>query len=129
MKKVLFILFAGCVAIGCGGNDAEKKDAGTAAKDSVASKPADDPDIAKGLTLVANNDCLTCHKINEQLTGPAYQQVAQRYESTPEVIDTLSQKVINGGTGKWGQIPMSPHPTLQKEDAKAMVKYILSLRK
>ena len=128
MKKVLFILFAGCVAIGCGGNDAEKKDSTEPAKDTVAAK-ADDPDISKGLTLVANNDCLTCHKINEPLTGPAYQQVAQRYEPTQEVIDTLSQKIITGGAGKWGQIPMSPHSTLPKEDAKVMVKYILSLRK
>ena len=128
MKKVFVILFAGCVAIGCGGNDAGKKDA--SAKDTVAAaKPADDPDIAKGLTLVASNDCLTCHKINEPLTGPAYQQVAQRYEATPDVLDTLSQKIITGGAGKWGQIPMSPHPTIPKEDCKAMVKYILSLRK
>lgn len=127
MKKVLFILLTGCIAVGCGGNDAGKEAAGPK-KDTVAAKP-EDPDIAKGLTLVANNDCLTCHKLNEASTGPAYQQVAQRYEMTQEVIDTLSHKVINGGAGKWGAIPMSPHATLPPDDAKAMVKYILSLRK
>ena len=129
MKKVLFVLITGCIAFGCGNNDAEKKETAETTKTEEAPVKEEDPDVAKGLTLVANNDCLTCHKINEASTGPAYQQVAQRYEMTSEVVDTLSQKVITGGAGKWGQIPMSPHPTLPKEDAKAMVKYILSLRK
>ncbi|MBE7170710.1 MAG: c-type cytochrome [Williamsia sp.] len=129
MKKFLFILLTGCLAIGCGNNDAEKKDTAETKTDSTATAKEEDPDIAKGLTLVANNDCLTCHKINETATGPAYQAVAQRYEATAEVVDSLSQKVITGGAGKWGQIPMSPHPQLSKDDAKAMVKYILSLRK
>ena len=128
MKKFLFIVSLGCIIIGCGNNASDKSESTEKATDSVAAKP-NDPDIEKGLTLIANNDCLTCHKINEALTGPAYQAVSQRYEATPEVIDTLSQKVITGGAGKWGSIPMSPHPTLSKDDAKSMVKYILSLRK
>lgn len=128
MKKFLFIISLGCIVISCGNNTSDKKESSAQAPDTVAAAKTD-PDIEKGLSLVANNDCLTCHKLNETLTGPAYQAVAQRYEATPEVIDTLSQKVINGGAGKWGNIPMSPHPTLPKEDAKAMVKYILSLKK
>ena len=127
MKKFLFIISLGCIVISCGNNTSGKKDT-SASADTVAAVKTD-PDIEKGLTLVANNDCLTCHKLNEALTGPAYQAVAQRYEATPEVIDTLSSKVISGGAGKWGSIPMSPHPTLSKDDAKAMVKYILSLKK
>lgn len=128
MKKFLFIISLGCIVISCGNNSSDKKESSASSADTTATAKAD-PEIEKGLTLVANNDCLTCHKLNEALTGPAYQAVAQRYEATPEVIDTLSQKVISGGAGKWGSIPMSPHPTLAKEDAKAMVKYILSLKK
>ena len=130
MKKFFLILSLGCVIISCGNNSSDAK--GTAADSATgkADKPeAQDPDISKGLALVANNDCLTCHKLNEQLTGPAYQAVAERYTATPDVIDTLSSKVISGGSGKWGSIPMSPHPALSKEDATAMVKYILSLKK
>ncbi len=128
MKKILVILSLGCIIVSCGNNNSDKKDSASA--DSTAAKPAaEDPEVSKGLTLVANNDCLTCHKISEQLTGPAYQAVAERYTATPDVIDTLSSKVISGGSGKWGSIPMSPHPQLSKEDATSMVKYILSLKK
>jgi cytochrome c len=44
-------------------------------------------------------------------------------------IDMLVNKVINGGKGNWGDVPMAPHPQLKKEDVTEMVKYILSLKK
>jgi len=61
--------------------------------------------------------------------GPAYQDVANKYTASPAVIDTLANKVIKGGSGHWGDVPMSPHPALAMDDAREMVKYILSLKK
>ena len=83
----------------------------------------------KGLELIGANDCTTCHRISEKNIGPAYTDVAQKYEATQANIDTLVGKVINGGSGNWGTIQMTPHPTVSKEDATEMVKYILGLRK
>jgi cytochrome c len=88
----------------------------------------DNPDYEKGLNLVAKSDCFTCHKLREPSVGPAYGLVADKYENTESNREMLAAKIIAGGKGAWGQIPMIPHPKLSKEDATAMVKYILLLK-
>lgn len=133
MKKLFIILsFSGFgLLISCGGGS-DKNSETEARKDEAQqeakAEPAENPDYEKGLALVGQNDCLTCHKINEASTGPAYKAVAAKYANTPEVIDQLSNKVIKGGAGNWGAVPMTPHPNLAKDDAVAMVKYILTLK-
>ncbi len=72
--------------------------------------------------------CLTCHKVDEKLTGPAYRDVANKYENTPENIKMLSEKVVKGGSGVWGDVAMPPNPAVNPADAEKMVKYILMLR-
>ena len=79
--------------------------------------------------LVAKSDCLTCHQILDNSTGPAYQAIAERYKDQPGAVDTLAHKIIKGGSGNWGTVPMTAHPTISEEDAKAMAKYVLSLKK
>lgn len=81
------------------------------------------------MTLIAGSDCLTCHKTSEKLIGPAYKDVAAKYEATESNIKMLAGKVISGGSGVWGAIPMTPHPQVKEEDAIAMVKYIMLLKK
>lgn len=83
---------------------------------------------AKGKELISKSDCLTCHKVDVKLVGPAYADVANKYSATDANIDMLAGKVIAGGSGNWGEIPMAPHPNITKEDAKEMVKYVLSLK-
>ncbi len=92
------------------------------ASTTAAAKPEDE-----GKALVEGADCLSCHKIDSKLVGPSYQDVAAKY--TDADIDHLAQKVIDGGKGVWGDIPMTPHAGLSKENAQKMVKYILSLKK
>ena len=92
------------------------------ASTTAAAKPEDE-----GKALVEGADCLSCHKIDSKLVGPSYQDVAAKY--TEADIDHLSQKIIDGGKGVWGDIPMTPHAGLSKENAQKMVKYILSLKK
>ncbi|MEJ5051456.1 c-type cytochrome [Chryseobacterium culicis] len=91
--------------------------------------PSPSPDASKheGLQLIEGTDCLTCHKIDSKLIGPSYQEVAAKYTETD--LDMLAQKIIDGGKGNWGEIPMTPHTGLSKENARQMVKYILSLKK
>ena len=92
------------------------------ASTTAAAKPEDE-----GKALVEGADCLSCHKVDSKLVGPSYQDVAAKY--TDADIDHLSQKIIDGGKGVWGDIPMTPHAGLSKENAQKMVKYILSLNK
>ncbi|WP_276967930.1 c-type cytochrome [Chryseobacterium sp.] len=81
----------------------------------------------EGLKLIEGTYCLTCHTIDSKLIGPSYQEVAAKYSDAD--LDMLAQKIIDGGKGNWGEIPMTPHTGLSKENARQMVKYILSLKK
>jgi cytochrome c len=82
----------------------------------------------KGATLVAASDCATCHREDRKLIGPAYRDVAKKYEATDENIEYLAVKIIQGGKGVWGEVPMAPHPNVSEEYAREMAKYILSLK-
>ena len=138
MKKIIPALSFAFFVIACGGSGSEnkqeeKKDAAATEPAKEAEKPAapavsDNPDYQKGLELIAKSDCLTCHKVEEKNIGPAYRDVANKYEATPANISMLAAKVQKGGQGVWGAVPMTPHPALTKEDAEQMVKYVLLLK-
>lgn len=148
MKKLFYsIVMIGAVTVGltsCGGgkkeeakdeNAEEYSDYETAESD----KPADDAAsteqsgasqddlIKQGQALVDASDCKTCHHATNKLVGPAHADVAKKYEFTKANVSLLAGKIINGGSGVWGEIPMSPHADLAKADAEKMAMYVLSL--
>jgi cytochrome c len=84
--------------------------------------------IEEGKNLISKSDCLACHQLKVKVVGPAYDAVAKKYPANEANINKLADKIIKGGAGAWGQIPMSPHPSIAKEDAKKMVQYILSVK-
>jgi len=84
--------------------------------------------LAEGKALFTKSDCLTCHKLDAKLVGPAYYDVAKKYPPTQANYEMLANKVIAGGTGVWGQVPMAPHPQLAHADAVKIVEYVLSLK-
>lgn len=93
----------------------------TAKAATATAAPAKD-----GKALIAGADCRACHNDKEKLVGPAYAEVAKKYKEKD--IPALAKKVIDGGSGVWGPIPMAPHAALSVEDAEAMVKYILTIK-
>jgi len=95
---------------------------------TVAGKKPSAADIEAGKGLLAKSDCLTCHKVDTKLVGPAYIDVAKKYPANDANYEKLTDKVIAGGSGNWGAIAMTPHPQLAKADVKKMVQYILSLK-
>lgn len=82
-----------------------------------------------GEKLIAKSDCVGCHKLDKKLIGPSYLDIAKKYPSNEKNINYLSGKIIKGGAGVWGTIPMAAHTSLKKNDAKSMASYILSLKK
>lgn len=106
----------------------DDKAATTAVPEKKVPSAMDNPDYDKGLALVAKSDCFTCHKLNEASTGPAYSAVAAKYPSNDSTYNMLAGKIIKGGSGVWGEAPMSPHPAVSHEDAVQMVKYIMLLK-
>lgn len=93
-----------------------------------ASENTENADIKKGELLISKSDCFACHKIQDKLVGPSYKDVANKYENTKANLDYLVNKVKTGGSGVWGAVPMSPHPALADDDARAMITYVLSLK-
>lgn len=81
---------------------------------------------SKGKALIDGSDCMACHRIDEKLVGPSYLDVSKKY--TEKDKEYLTNKIMNGGSGVWGNAPMAAHPTLKKEDVKEMVDYILSIK-
>ncbi|MEO0330938.1 MAG: PA14 domain-containing protein, partial [Bacteroidota bacterium] len=79
------------------------------------------------LTIIKNDDCLNCHSIEDKSVGPSYVKVAQRYESDYSTVNRLAKKIIEGGGGLWGGGQMSKHPLLKSNDARRVVRWILSL--
>lgn len=83
----------------------------------------------EGEKLISKMDCVGCHKLDRKLIGPSYLDIAKKYSSNEKNINYIADKIVKGGSGVWGSIPMAAHSTLKKEDAKKMAKFILSLRK
>ena len=128
-KKIIVVTVMAISLFACNGNSDEKKPATTEEKKETTTDLSQNPDYQKGLAIVASNDCLTCHKVDEKIQGPTYRDVANKYASYPDTIIThLANKIKSGGSGVWGEIPMTPHPGLSQEDAEAAVKYVLLLK-
>jgi cytochrome c len=121
MKKAVFMIMVVAVLTSCGGG-------GSTAETKVADI-TEDPVYKKGVEIVAGNDCFTCHKIDEKNIGPAWRDVANKYAGQDTAVKYLAAKIIAGGSGVWGQVPMAAHPTLSQEDAETLAKYVLMLKK
>lgn len=85
--------------------------------------------MSAGEKLINKSDCMGCHNKVNKIIGPSYVDVAKKYPATEKNINYLADKIIKGGTGVWGNMPMTAHASMKKDDAKLMVKYILSLKK
>lgn len=83
----------------------------------------------EGKNLAATLDCKVCHKENEKSIGPTYKQVAQRYQNDVKAKTYLTNKIIKGGGGVWGETAMAAHPDLKPSDAEMIVDWILGLNK
>jgi len=79
--------------------------------------------------LAQSKNCLACHQMDKKLVGPAYKDVAAKYKDDKDAEARLVKKVMAGGTGVWGQIPMPPNPQVSEAEAKTLVKWILAMKK
>ena len=127
MKKIIAIFGICSLIFAC--TSGEKSES-TEDTSTVVAAPAETAAVgsAKGEQLISSSDCLTCHKVDARIVGPSYTDVANKYPATEENIEMLASKIIAGGSGSWGEIPMAPHPAITTDDAKEMVKYILALK-
>lgn len=83
--------------------------------------------FSRGQNLIARSDCKSCHLVDKKSVGPAYIDVARRYQGNAKEQERIAKKIITGGAGVWGDHAMSAHPQIQEADAALMVKYIMGL--
>jgi cytochrome c len=135
LKNTLFILGCYVLAMASCASPEERSSSSnttttTEAPAAATETAAPAPEVkGEGEKLIAKSDCIGCHNKVQKVIGPAYVDIAAKYPLNDENVNHLADKVIAGGKGVWGEIPMTPHASLSKDDAKSMVKYILSLKK
>lgn len=84
------------------------------------------PDAAKAKALAQSKNCFACHAVDKKLVGPAFQEVAKKYKGNADAEASLIKKVIGGGGGVWGTIPMPPNP-VKDDEAKLLVEWVLAM--
>jgi cytochrome c len=86
---------------------------------------ADDP----GFAMIKASDCFNCHAVETRVIGPAFVDIAAKYRGQPGALDTSVQRVRNGSTKVWGEIPMLPHPQHTTDEVTIMLRWVFSLEK
>lgn len=82
-----------------------------------------------GTELLSKSTCLACHTTEIKSIGPSYQSVAEKYAAAPDAVERLAEKILKGGAGVWGPVPMPPHPQHNLTETTEMAKAILALDK
>lgn len=138
MKKVKVFFLASMCAMymlsSCGGDEKKEANSEESQDEEYGEYETAEPEkssptelIAQGEALVNASDCKTCHHATNKIVGPAHAEVAKKYDFTSANVSMLAGKIINGGSGNWGEIPMTPHTDISKADAEKMAMYVLSL--
>lgn len=76
--------------------------------------------------LAGKKNCLACHAVATKLVGPAYKDVAAKYAGQKDAEAKLVVKVLKGGAGAWGPVPMPANPQVSDAEAHTLVKWILA---
>lgn len=79
------------------------------------------------LSLAQTNNCLSCHRVERKVVGPAFAAIAERFANSPDAVDYLAHSIINGSRGRWGPVPMPKQAHVSESDARILAKWILSL--
>ena len=79
------------------------------------------------LGLAQASNCMSCHRVDRKVVGPAFSAIAERFAGNAEAADYLAQSIINGSRGRWGPVPMPRQAHVSPKDARALAQWILSL--
>ena len=78
--------------------------------------------------LATKNNCMACHSVDKKLVGPSFKEIAKKYTAQKDAETLLISKVMKGGSGVWGAIPMPANSQLKEADAKTLVTWVLALK-
>lgn len=80
------------------------------------------------MALAASKNCMACHAVDKKIVGPAYKEVAAKYQGDKAAADKLASKIMKGGSGVWGAIPMPANPQVNEAEAKKLAAWVLSAK-
>lgn len=83
--------------------------------------------VVTGKALTEGMDCKSCHKEAEKSIGPSYLQIAEKYKNDRRATAYLQRKIVNGGSGVWGEVAMAAHPNITDDETRQIAIYIRSL--
>ena len=78
--------------------------------------------------LATKKNCFACHAVEKKVVGPAYKDVAAKYNGQKDAVAKLSEKIMKGGSGVWGPVPMPANPQVNEAEAKQLAQWVLSLK-
>ncbi len=78
--------------------------------------------------LAQKKNCMACHAVDKKVVGPGYKEVAAKYAGQKDAVDKLAQKIIKGGAGVWGPVPMPANAQVSDAEAKQLVQWIMTLK-
>jgi cytochrome c len=76
--------------------------------------------------LATAKNCMACHAVDKKLVGPSYKDVAAKYAGQKDAVDKLSVKIIKGGAGVWGPVPMPANAQVNEADAKKLAAWVMA---
>ncbi|RJF97980.1 c-type cytochrome [Noviherbaspirillum saxi] len=76
--------------------------------------------------LAKAKNCMACHAVANKVVGPGFKEVAAKYAGQKDSEDKLMQKILKGGSGTWGAVPMPANPQVSEAEARTLVKWIMS---
>ena len=78
------------------------------------------------MALATSKNCMACHAVDKKLVGPSYKDIATKYAGQADAVDKLAAKVVKGGSGAWGPVPMPANAQINDADAKKLVTWIMA---
>ena len=78
--------------------------------------------------LAKSKNCMACHAVDRKLVGPSYKDVASKYAGQKDAVDKLAVKIIKGGSGVWGPVPMPANTQVSEAEAKQLSAWILATK-
>ena len=78
--------------------------------------------------LAQKKNCLACHAADKKVIGPSYKDVAAKYAGQKDAADKLAQRILKGGSGAWGAVPMPANPQVSEAEAKQLAAWVLTVK-
>jgi cytochrome c len=76
--------------------------------------------------LASAKNCMSCHAADKKLVGPSYKEVATKYSGQRDAVDRLAVKIMKGGSGVWGPVPMPANAQVNEAEAKKLAAWVLT---